>query len=248
MPANKIELHPSGDDKCSVIYPEPFTELNGHENTAALRKLLQREPYNLPAVMALADQLFEAGNIEEACRIRFDGCQTAVKAVPDDEDPIPVDWDEGEPNQAFVSIFGAAGLDFYYNGDFEMAAALFETTLDLDPEDHFEATVPLAYSYTMLDEWELLDEVLFDIPEDSMDRRLINALALYKKGEKFDPERALGRELLAELRMENHPEPEGKIFRTDKPQRLSKEEQARILWFRTQHIITASEGFTDSLR
>lgn len=240
MSQSKIELRPSDDDKCTVIYPEPFTEIRGRENIAALRRIVAREPYNLPAVLDLAQQLLAAGEVEEACRTHFEGCQLAIEAIPDDEDIMPVDWEDGQENQAFGIIFGATGLDLYHMGDFELAAGMFETALDLDPEDHYQVTPLMAYCYIMLEEWELLDETLFDIPTESMDYQLINALTLYKKGKEPDPKKVLPTEILNELRAPEHPE----IINGGGG--MSKSDQVRALWFRAQPVLLASEEFLEA--
>ena len=241
MPTPAITLRPVGDDKCIVIYPEPLTMLAGRENIPALRKITGHEPWNLPAVLELARQLFESGDVEQACRVRFEGCRQALESMPEDGETLPVDWDEGEADQAFVTIFGASGLDSYHFGDFEMAAGLFETALDLDPEDHYQVTPLLGYCYIMLGEWELLDEVMFDIPRESMDHELIGALAQYKKEGKA-AKSSLSPEVLAELSAEDHPE----VSLRDGP--TPKDEQARLLWFRAQPVLLSLPGFITALR
>ena len=231
-----IELRPAGDDKCTVIYPDPITKIDDKENIAALRKITDKEPYNLPAVLELARQLFETGEIEQACRVRFEGCQQALEALPEGTDIQSVDWDNSESNQAFITIFGASGLDFYHFGDFEMAAGLFEITLDIDIEDHYQVTPLLGYCYIMIEEWELLDEVMFDIPRESMDYELICALIQYKKEGEISTKN-LSPEIIAELSATDHPEipiHEGPVH---------KDEQARMLWFRAQPILLSLPGF-----
>ena len=62
-------------------------------------------------------------------------------------------------------LIHASAIDHFLINDFEMSTAMLELLLELDPEDHLEAIILLAFNYLAMEEYELFDEVSNDISD-----------------------------------------------------------------------------------
>ena len=62
-----------------------------------------------------------------------------------------------------------------------MAAGLFEMELDMDPEDHLEATKPLAYCYVALGEYESFDEIVDDISDKYPEKEILKLWSEFRR-------------------------------------------------------------------
>ena len=99
-------------------------------------------PYDFAAILAQSRRCEREGDVERACNLRYDGIKKLIDLIPD-EDEIWLDW-EDRGNQAVLELLKGSAIDHFLVGDFEMAAGLFEMELDMDPEDHLEATKPFG--------------------------------------------------------------------------------------------------------
>ena len=122
--------------------------------------------YDFAAILDQSRNCERHGDIERACNLRYDAVKKLVDLIPD-EDEVQLEWEEPD-NQPILELLKRSAIDHFLVGDFEMAAGLMEMLLDLDPEDHLEATTPLAFSYVALEEYELFGEVINDISDNSM--------------------------------------------------------------------------------
>ena len=120
-------------------------------------------PYDFAAILAQSRRCEREGDVERACNLRYDGIKKLIDLIPD-EDEIWLDW-EDRGNQTVLELLKGSAIDHFLVGDVEMAAGLFEMELDMDPEDHLEATKPLAYCYVALGEYESFDEIVDDISD-----------------------------------------------------------------------------------
>lgn len=202
------------------------------------------------AELARSRRAEQCGKWEEACDIRFAAVQALVELLPEDE-PIELDWNDGATREAVVLLYSSA-VDFFLVGDWEMAAAQLEMVLDVDGEDHLEATTLLAFVYVMLEEWESLDDTLPDLDDKSPEKALLvlwsdflrtkeidrTALATFKRYHA-----AYSREWCAN----DHPA-DNRYMADIASERPSKEALARELWFQTQHIWAANGEFIKTIK
>lgn len=110
----------------------------------------------------------EQGDYRQACTIRYDAFRQLVDLIPDNE-TVELEWNERE-SCAALTVGYLSAIDHFLVGDFEMSAAQLEMLLELDPEDHLEASTLLAYDYCAMQEWESFDEVIFDLNDKSVDK------------------------------------------------------------------------------
>lgn len=246
---NKITLRPLGGEMFEVQFPEPQTRVNPNYDVQALERILEKEPCNFAVRLTLAEKLMEREEFEEACQVRYDGCMLALDALPE-EDDVMLDMDSTPHNVLFTELIFTSALDHYMIGDFELAAAMFETVLMLDGEDHFGAISPLTFCYVALQEWDSFDEVAIDIAEKSLEGILLRAWADFRRGDLKDPRKRLTSAsalLLAEFTADEHPIDDE--FETDiASQRPSQQAIARELWLRTSHLWEAFPEFTAALQ
>lgn len=253
MESSKITLRPIEGNYYTIEYLDDVSQVQRDAASATpmvvLTKILEKEPHNMAARLELATQLTNMGEVDQACQMRFEGCNMILDILPDDEDII-LEWDADTNNQEAIELLYSSGVDHYMHGDYEYAAGLLEMALMLDEEDHFSATVVLGYCYVALQEWELLEETMIDIPTPSLDATLISAWADFEQGKDKNPGKKLQREapeLLAELIEPEHPvDPQ---FLADiKADRPSKKAQARALYLRTEGLWQTFSGFIEALK
>ncbi len=171
MPA-LLRLEPTLGNSARVIAPAPLPKLPADADKAALEALLERAPAHFEARERLADLLTESGEFAAACQLRFEGAQLLVDLFDDESDDLPtLEWDDPYTASALMNLHASA-VDHFVTGDFEMAAAMLELLLDCDPEDHLSATETLIFCYIVLEEWELWEELLENLPAESLIRQL----------------------------------------------------------------------------
>lgn len=191
-----------------------------------------------------------AGEIEAACNTRYEAFQRLADLIPE-EGETELEW-EDEHNQNAMFILNSSAIDHFLIGDFEMCAAMLEMLLELDPEDHLEATKLLAYSYVALGEYELFDEVVNDISDKYADKEVLKLWAEFRRngrlpeGELFHFRRNFAvyyREFVSDV----HPVSEEYLKDVESP-RPSREALARELWLQTEHLWTLFPGFIEALK
>ncbi len=191
-----------------------------------------------------------AGDIEAACNTRYEAFQKLADLIPE-EGETELEW-EDEHNQNAMFILNSSAIDHFLIGDFEMCAAMLEMLLELDPEDHLEATKLLAYSYVALGEYELFDEVINDISDKYADKEVLKLWAEFRRnghlpeGELFHFRRNFAvyyREFIAD----EHPVSEEYLKDVESP-RPTREALARELWLKTEHLWTLFPGFIEALK
>lgn len=192
----------------------------------------------------------EQRNYEEACNIRFAAVQSLVELLPEDEN-IELDW-EDEPTQSALTLIYCSAVDFFLVGDWEMCAAQLEMLLELDSEDHLEASTLLAYTYVALGEFESFDEVINDISDKTPDRTILLLWSDFLRTGRL-PEGELQRfkrnfaPWYKEWTANEHRVNDWYLTQVAS-ERPSKEALARELWIQTEHLWAQNSPFIDALR
>lgn len=201
------------------------------------------------AELARSRRAEQEGEFEEACEIRFAAVQELVALLPEDE-PIELDWDDRATRDAVVLLYSSA-VDFFLVGDWEMAAAQLEMVLDVDSDDHMEATTLLAFVYVAMGEWESFDDILADLADKSPERSiLILWNDFVRTGKINDKELSVLKRFHAaywrEWTASEHPA-DGRYLADISSERPSKEAQARELWLQTEHLWVQNKAFIEAL-
>lgn len=200
--------------------------------------------------LSLSRRLALDGDIEGACNVRFKAFQRLVDIIPD-EDEVVLDW-EDQNSQAALEIIHASAIDHFLVGDFEMSAGMAEILTDLDPEDHFEATKIMAYTYVAMGEYELFDEIINDISDKYPEKDILKMWSDFRRdGAIVDGElRHFKRSFpifFGEFVAAEHPVDEAYItdIESEHPKR---ETLARELWLQTEHLWTLFPDFIEELK
>lgn len=197
----------------------------------------------------MSQELEAQGKIGEACNMRYDAFQQLMELIPDSTD-IELDWDHSDSRDAMLVIHFSA-IDHFLLGDFEMSAAMLEMLLELDPEDHLEASILLAYDYVALGEWELFDEVINDVSDKHPDKDLLVLWSEFRQrgtlpaGELRHFKRSF-HHYFNEFAAGEHPVDDQYLsdIRSERP---SQKALARELWIQTEHLWKLFPGFIEAL-
>lgn len=213
-------------------------------------ELVGEGPYDFVRVLRHSRELQASGNIEGACNERYQAFQRLADVLPDDEE-INLEWNHRN-SRAALELIRASAIDHFLINDFELSAALLELLLELDPEDHLEASEQLAFDYLAMDEQELFDEVINDVSDKSPGREVLLLWAAYRRDGSL-PEGELQRfrtrfaPYFAEFTADEHPA-DGDYLRDIESERPSHGAQARELWLQTENLWSLWPGFIEALR
>lgn len=233
--AVKPLFRPTADNTYIIEYPSQEGRDPDHDFAGILLRSRQRQA---------------EGDIEGACNMRFEAFQRLADMFPEGEEMI-LDWEE-EQNRGVMELIHASAIDHFLGGDMEMTAAMLEMLLDLDPEDHLEATIPLAYSYIALNEHELFDEIINDISDKYPEKEIIKLWSEFMRtgdipaGELTYMKKSLPH-LYHEFTATEHPLGE-EYLRDIDSERPSKKAQARELWLQTEHLWLQYPQFIEALK
>lgn len=206
--------------------------------------------YDFVKVLADARTLQQQGCVEEACNQRFQAFQRLMAFLPEDEEVV-LEWNHRN-SRAVIELLEATAVDHFLIGDYEMSAAMLELLLELDPEDHLEATTLLAFDYQAMNEQELFDEVINDVSDKAPERLLLILWAAFRR-EHALPQGELKRlrerfpACYAEFMAEEHPADE-QYLRDIESEHPSREAEARELWLRTESLWGQFPEFIEALR
>lgn len=213
-------------------------------------ELVGEGPYDFVRVLRHSRELQASGDIEGACNERYQAFQRLADVLPDDEE-INLEWNHRN-SRAALELIRASAIDHFLINDFELSAALLELLLELDPEDHLEASEQLAFDYLAMDEQELFDEVINDVSDKSPGREVLLLWAAYRRDGRL-PEGELQRfrtrfaPYFAEFTADEHPA-DGDYLRDIESERPSHGAQARELWLQTENLWSLWPGFIEALR
>jgi len=213
-------------------------------------EVVGRGEYDFANILAHSRELQAAGDVRQACDVRFRAFRRLAELIPDDEE-IVLEWNHRN-SRAALELIHASAVDHFLIDDFEMSAALLEMLLDLDPEDHLEGSELLAFDYLAMDETELFDEVINDISDKSASREVLLLWSALRRDGKL-PEGELKRfrthfaPYFAEFVAAEHPADEA-YLRDIESERPTVEAQARELWLRTENLWARWPEFIGALR
>ncbi len=211
---------------------------------------VQGDDPDFGAELIRSRRLEDEGRYEEACNVRYEAFQKFVELIPDD-DNVELDWDDEPTSEALLLAYSSA-IDFFLVGDWEMCAAQLEMVLELDAEDHMEATVLLAYAYVAMGEYDSYDEIVNDINDKLPDKVILSLWSEWRRAGLL-PEGDL-------MRMRRHFAPYWHEFTADEHpvdaayrrnialENPPKEALARELWIQTEHLWRQFPDFIEALR
>lgn len=230
----KPALRPTGDDTFVITYTQSP----------------DKDDFDFADALALSRRQEQQKDFEAACNTRLHSFQRLVELIPDESETV-LEWDDDNAQAALLTGY-CSGIDHFLAGDWEMAAAIFEMLLELDPEDHLEATVPLAYTYLAMQEFDSFDEIINDVNDKHIDKVILSLWSGFLRNGRI-PEGELIRlktrfaPYYAEFVAATHPIDEKYLadIRSENP---SKEALARELWLQTEHLWTLFPNFIETLR
>ena len=225
---------PTSDNMYVISYPQSGTDAG----------------YDFPGVLSRARKSEQQGDIEMACNLRYDAVKKLMDILPD-EDEIVLDWEEND-NQAVLELMRSSAIDHFLVGDFEMAAGMLEMLLDMDPEDHLEATKTLAYCYVALEEYELFDEVVNDISDKYPEKEILKMWSEFRRNDvlpagEFIHFKKSFPVYYTEFVSDSH-EITPEYLADIESEHSSKQALARELWLQTEHLWTQFPGFIEALK
>ena len=180
---------------------------------------------------------------------RFEMVQQFLDSI-DDED-LPLDWEHSNTRAAIETIYASA-IDSLSIGEVEIAAALWENLMSMDQEDHMSVSVPLAFCYVVLEDFDCFESVMFDISTKRPEYHLLTLWLEYfrSKGLDIDALRELRtrhKAWFAEFIANSHPVDDAYLAdsRKDKPTPTT---EARELWFVLEPLMETYPEFIEILR
>ncbi|MCD8186350.1 MAG: hypothetical protein LUD68_07860, partial [Rikenellaceae bacterium] len=219
-----------------------------------LRELLRKYPWHFQAAWMLAEAYSQAREFQKACEIRFQACQKLMELFPEDEqdaDSITLDFDRPEHRYPLL-LLQASAIDHFLISEYELAAAMLETVLDLDEEDHLGVSTTLAFCYVALGERESFDALLPDLDKKQPEKMIAALWAQHRFDRKLDPTlisacKTRFPAVYAEFIAEEHPLTEAYLADIDSD-RPTPESRARLLWLQTEHLWQSDADFPVQLK
>lgn len=207
-------------------------------------------PWNFLHALHNAYALQERGEIEQACEERYRAVQRLLDLLPEEE-PIALEWNHAN-TQAALEVLYLSMIDHFLIGDFELSAALGESLLECDEEDHFGATLHLAFNYLALKEFDSFEELLPDLSEKDPERPLLELWASWLQHKELDKgalQRFKGRfnPYFEEFCRTTHPADESYLSAMASAH-PSPAMRARDLWLKTEHLWQQHPDFIEALR
>lgn len=205
--------------------------------------------YDFVRVLDRSRRMQAQGDVEGACNERYLAFQRLAELIPGEQE-INLEWNHRN-SRAALEVIHASAIDHFLINDFEMSAALLELLMELDPEDHLEGNVLLAFDYLAMDEQELFDEVINDVSDQYASREILLLWSAYRRNGSL-PEGELQRfrtrfaPYFAEFTAAEHPADET-YLRQIESERPSHAAQARELWLQTENLWVLWPGFIEAL-
>ena len=205
-------------------------------------------------VTGLKDELRRSREQEKeswaaAADMRFEAVQRLLDALGDED--VHLDW-EDRPTRAAMELLYAAGADQFIVGEVETAVALWETLLAVDEEDHMSVSVPLAFGYVELEDFDCLEEMLFSISSKTPEYHLLTLWAEYRRtgGVERDALRTLRsrhKVWFEEFTADEHPVDE-EYLADSRAERPSQRTEARELFFATAPLWERNANFLKTIK
>ena len=184
-----------------------------------------------------------------AADMRFEGVQRLLDAIPDED--VVLDWNDGGTRAAMELIYASAA-DHLAVGEVEMAAALWENLAAMDEDDHMSVNVLLALCYVELEDYDCLEEAMFDISTKTPEYHLLTLWSEYRRTGGIDRDalrtlRTRHKEWFAEFVADEHPVDEAYLA-DSRSERPSVRTEARELWFATAAVWERNADFLQTIK
>jgi hypothetical protein len=151
-----------------------------------------------------------------------------------------------------MELLYSAAADQLAIGEVEMAVALWESLAALDEEDHMSVSVPLAFCYVDLQDYDCLEEVMFDISPKTPEYHLLQLWSEFRRTGGIDRDalrtlRTRHKAWMEEFSADEHPADEAYMAdcRSERP---SPQTEARELWFATAPLWEHNPDFLQTLK
>jgi hypothetical protein len=206
--------------------------------------------YDFQKIIDTSRRMEREGNVEGACDARYQAFRRIYDLLPEGEETI-LDWHD-DNTRAAVMLAGYSAIDHFLIGDWDMSAGMHELILEIDPEDHLEATTRLAYTYIALGEFDSLDEIINDVSDKHADKQVLLLWSEWQRYGKL-PEGNLVRfksrfaPYFNEFTADEHPVDATYLADID-GERPSPQALARELWLQTEHLWTLFPDFIEALK
>lgn len=202
-----------------------------------------------PDFIGFKQSMLKVKDWAQVAEKRFEMVQQFLDSI-DDED-LPLDWEHSNTRAAIETIYASA-IDSLSIGEVEIAAALWENLMSMDQEDHMSVSVPLAFCYVVLEDFDCFESVMFDISTKRPEYHLLTLWQEYfrSKGLDIDALRELRtrhKAWFAEFIADSHPVDDAYLAdsRKDKPTPTT---EARELWFVLDPLMETYPEFIEMLR
>lgn len=209
-----------------------------------------RGKYDFASELEWSYRLEGEGRVEEACNVRYDAVQRLMELLPEDEETI-LEFGHRQ-SRAALELVQASSVDHFLVGDFEMAAALAELLLDLDPEDHLGHIAFAGFCYVELGEYELFDEIAGDIADSQPEKAVLELWSSFRRTGRL-PQAGVQRlrerftAVYQEFTAAEHPIDERYVSEVAGAS-PSRETEARRLWLQTEHLWARHSDFIEALK
>ena len=202
-----------------------------------------------PDFIGFKQSMLKVKDWAQVAEKRFEMVQQFLDSI-DDED-LSLDWEHSNTRAAIETIYASA-IDSLSIGEVEIAAALWENLMSMDQEDHMSVSVPLAFCYVVLEDFDCFESVMFDISTKRPEYHLLTLWQEYfrSKGLDIDALRELRtrhKAWFAEFIADSHPIDDTYLAdsRKDKPTPTT---EARELWFVLEPLMETYPEFIEMLR
>ena len=203
----------------------------------------------VPDFIGFKQSMLKVKDWAQVAEKRFEMVQQFLDSI-DDED-LPLDWEHSNTRAAIETIYASA-IDSLSIGEVEIAAAMWENLMSMDQEDHMSVSVPLAFCYVVLEDFDCFESVMFDISTKRPEYHLLTLWQEYfrSKGLDIDALRELRtrhKAWFAEFIADSHPVDDAYLAdsRKDKPTPTT---EARELWFVLEPLMETYPEFIEMLR
>ena len=202
-----------------------------------------------PDFIGFKQSMLKVKDWAQVAEKRFEMVQQFLDSIDDEE--LPLDWEHSNTRAAIETIYASA-IDSLSIGEVEIAAALWENLMSMDQEDHMSVSVPLAFCYVVLEDFDCFESVMFDISTKRPEYHLLTLWQEYfrSKGIDIDALRELRtrhKAWFAEFIADSHPVDDAYLAdsRKDKPTSTT---EARELWFVLEPLMETYPEFIEMLR
>lgn len=206
--------------------------------------------YDFDKVLEASHDLEHHNEVQKACDLRFKAFQRLYDLLPEGSETV-LEWDD-KNTRAALMVVNLSSIDHFLIGDFEMSAAMLELMLDLDPEDHLDATTRLGYVYIAMGEYDMYDEIVNDISDRYVDKTILALWSEFRRSGEINDGylrrfKTKFAEYYNEFTSDEHPADESYLADIEK-EHPTKQALARELWLQTEHLWRLFPEFTAALR